>query len=852
MVSFRRQFIACVIILAIQIFLTIVILSNSTVAQNNSNPNNSNPKKSEPSKPEPKKPEPPKTEPKVQRIAGLNAKFIFAIISDGGNGAWIGTEDEGVFHYNANGKITQYTTKNGLGDNNAYALAIDKLGRLWVGHLNKGISVFNGKDWKNYDVVDGPIGERIFDIKICPKDDDVWLATSAGLSRYRIDANKWEHLTREDGLLEDQASALAFKSDGTLIVGTQCHGLAIFNRNEKGEYKHAQNIVAPERFGPNNCSPVPLTPRGQGLPSNQINDIIVTKNTASKSIFIATSAGLVRASNDFSKLEYTRGRDYADKVRGLYGGAPKDFKQPATAILDQLVPNDHLTTVVEDLVGQIWVGTWANGILVFDTILAKRGTATQKSSGVPDNFVTKILPLKDSNFLVGTYGGGIAKSTQPFNMSGRKPATEIFAANEYSVRTKDFRHLPFPIKPPTINELKSIQTKLSKLKTPLPKVYAAYYGEDWKTQGNWVGQYGRQYAVMCAANAPFDHNFYYNEDFFTVRGFIGPFHNNGDTIRRWVHWIETDNPRTLYSPLDAYRRQSEWDDHGEAYPLSKDGPDVWYFLKVKNPGIYRVDMYFFNKDGHSRNNRLRDYSIEFYKSPTGLSWGKGLEWQIFSELAEQQVIKSPPIAKSRIRDFWGGVHKQFIVKGSEDYFVKVRRNYSFNTIVGFVGIDRILGEPTLHDKLGISPWMEKVRCEQPEIPETYKDENVTLAKDLWKKIDEVADKSGYSAIQRKIKLNIFQVANATKQQGENESQFHKAIAWRLNQWYNDQRKEWESNMAEAWRQFGIRDPDWVKARDEFLIKRDSYPSTEKSNKEGVRLKVPTFVPVPPSLKRKPN
>ncbi|MDR2642402.1 MAG: hypothetical protein LBC74_06370 [Planctomycetaceae bacterium] len=101
------------------------------------------------------KPVPPKLEPKVQPIAGLNAKFIVALISDGEGGAWIGTEDDGVFRYNnVDGKVTQFTTKDGLGDNNAYALAIDKLGRLWVGHLNSGVSVFNGKDWKNYDVVD--------------------------------------------------------------------------------------------------------------------------------------------------------------------------------------------------------------------------------------------------------------------------------------------------------------------------------------------------------------------------------------------------------------------------------------------------------------------------------------------------------------------------------------------------------------------------------------------------------------------------------------------------------------------------------------------------------------------------
>ncbi|MDR2169722.1 MAG: hypothetical protein LBP59_06240 [Planctomycetaceae bacterium] len=51
------------------------------------------------------------------------------------------------------------------------------------------------------------------------------MATSAGISRYKIDSDNWKHLTREDGLIEDQASTLAFKNDGTLIVGTQCHRL---------------------------------------------------------------------------------------------------------------------------------------------------------------------------------------------------------------------------------------------------------------------------------------------------------------------------------------------------------------------------------------------------------------------------------------------------------------------------------------------------------------------------------------------------------------------------------------------------------------------------------------------------
>ncbi|MDR1924712.1 MAG: hypothetical protein LBQ66_10075, partial [Planctomycetaceae bacterium] len=205
-----------------------------------------------------KQPVPNLPVPDVQKVRGMNARFIVALISDGDNGAWVGTEDEGVFHCQVDGKVSQFTTKNGLGDNNGYALAIDKLGRLWVGHLNTGVSVFNGKDWKNYDVVDGPIGERIFDIKICPLDGDVWIATSAGLTRYRVFFDDWQHITRYDGLLEDQVSSLAFDYDGNMFVGMRSHGIAIFERRFDGVYSHVRNIVAPDRFGEDNVSPVPI------------------------------------------------------------------------------------------------------------------------------------------------------------------------------------------------------------------------------------------------------------------------------------------------------------------------------------------------------------------------------------------------------------------------------------------------------------------------------------------------------------------------------------------------------------------------------------------------------------------
>jgi hypothetical protein len=82
MVTIKRFFIVTIIIPAI------VIFSNITIAQN--------------------KPAVPKPEPHVQRIAGLNAGFIVALIHDGLSGAWVGTEDDGVFLYQVDGKVSQF------------------------------------------------------------------------------------------------------------------------------------------------------------------------------------------------------------------------------------------------------------------------------------------------------------------------------------------------------------------------------------------------------------------------------------------------------------------------------------------------------------------------------------------------------------------------------------------------------------------------------------------------------------------------------------------------------------------------------------------------------------------------
>jgi hypothetical protein len=365
-------------------------------------------------------------------------------------------------------------------------------------------------------------------------------------------------------LPEDQASAIAFKTNGSLIVGTQCHGLALFNRNAKGEYKHIKNIVAPERFGPDNCSPVPLTPKGTGLPSNLINDILVTQNgsdSENPTIWIATNAGIVKANASLSKLEYWRGRDYANKVRGLYGDAPKDWQECSQEIMETLLIEDYLTCLSEDEHGVIGIGTRQNGLMIIAPKTGKQDFNNPRQKGLPDNYITKLLPMSNGDYLIGFYGGGVVKMIKPFHPVAQKPVkkTATQVKPQYSVAQNNFPKLPSPIKPPTAEEIRAMHYELKKKKPEKnsPKIVAL--NDDWRTQGNWIDRYGRHSAILCAqagGGLNFEGGYFLYE--LQSRAWIGRnYKEKNDQLRRWVHWLESNDRRVLQCLQLGGRKQAD-------------------------------------------------------------------------------------------------------------------------------------------------------------------------------------------------------------------------------------------------------------------------------------------------------
>lgn len=370
-------------------------------------------------------------------------KYITGICTDGPHHIWVSGEDHGLYagkisYRHLRGRIRASGTVHhgaailsqrdfrihwyhfdrsnspGLASNFITAICVDGDGRLWAGTDRHGVCVYNGRHWKHYSILNGPLGCHVYAIAYDRNADQVWIATENGLSIYqcgpsgtiatksappsrpmpRYPSHTWHYITAINGLPPNPDS-MAFSRRGIAYVGTLCSGLvigrpvmhvsgppgAMFARR-KLEF-HWRIIHGPWHM--------PITATGRGLPSNLINCVLVGRNR--QHIYVGTDLGLAISTDGGESFHYVRGSDYAAKVMGLWH-PPVGYHPPSKAFLNKLLPGDHITTLAQDTQGNIWIGTWRNGYAVLNT----RTGRMIKSEDEPelskqDGYINRLCPL---------------------------------------------------------------------------------------------------------------------------------------------------------------------------------------------------------------------------------------------------------------------------------------------------------------------------------------------------------------------------------------------------------------------------------------------------------------------------
>jgi hypothetical protein len=606
-----------------------------------------------------------------------NRAFGPAMCTDLRADLWVASEGHGVQKYDPTKPPleawTQFTTKDGLGDDSGYAIACDKAGRIWVGHLNHGVSVFNGSKWQNFDVVGGasrpgklagPLGERVFHIAVDQRDGDVWIATNGGLSRYSASKDAWTYFTRADGLASDLASSMAFDSAGNIYVAMSADGVAMADFADN--YRTWRYVTGPKDE--------PLTPSGDGLPSNLMNDILVARSGA---VYATTDAGVAWSKDRGKTWNYIRGRDWADKVKQQFNGPPAGWSAGEPT---NLLSEDYSTALAETADGKIVIGHRQTPVDEFD------GVSCGPYPGSVTGFVRTILTTPYS--LQGAYGEGIEvlqTSTDAKGAIGGSTSPKLAAQVAVDV------HFPSSANVPSLAEFNAELAQMAAVPPAADGSSAvAALDDDWHTQGDWLGRYGRYWSLICGIVSPGEYLWGASPDAIEYHVRQGSAHPGPSSMQWYVSKMYSKDARTLELPpvyadsrvtqgltsADVTRRQAEFNDHGESMPMSISGPGLAFQLSVP-AGQYYLSVYFVDDDsqaGNKSKNRFRDFGIEVVSRLPDVD---GLN----------ALAAATPLASTRIADFWGGAYKRFLVQGPTDLTIVIDRNHSLNAKMSGVMLD---------------------------------------------------------------------------------------------------------------------------------------------------------------------
>lgn len=355
---------------------------------------------------------------------GLSQSQVTAICQDTGGYIWFGTHSGGINRFDGkNFKI--YNTKKGLLDNSVFCITLDKRGRLWIGTA-KGVSVFDGMIFKNYDSRHG--FSRVNNI-IEDKHGHIWL-TDFDNGLFRFNGTSFTRFTEKDGLASNHTRSITLDKSGNLWIATS-NGVSVYNGtsftnytikqglkedytrailcDKKGAiwFGHRNGISRFDRKGFNYYS------ERNGLSDNDVHNIY---EDSKGNIWFSTNEGLdrfdgnnffhVKTSDDFlNKRIWTI---IEDREENLWVGTDaRGASRLRSTNFTHYGPGEGLMSntvwaILEDKPGSVWFGTDKAGIIRFN---GKSFSSASLKNLMGTDVVYSLLQDKKGNIWIGTDNG---------------------------------------------------------------------------------------------------------------------------------------------------------------------------------------------------------------------------------------------------------------------------------------------------------------------------------------------------------------------------------------------------------------------------------------------------------------
>jgi len=284
-------------------------------------------------------------------------------------------------------RITRYTSRDGLSNNEILSVCEDSQGTVWIGS-DKGLNQFkNGR--LSADQADPSLRNLSIMALYYDAEGSLWIGTS-GDGLHKLSAAKFVTYSVPNETPDRIMHSIIEDRSGRVWIGSQTNGISLF---ENGHFR--------------------IFTTKDGLSNNSITSLAEDN---SGNIWVGTGYGLCKYRGEHFTCYTTRGGFYPNGTRsiyedhagrlwvgkndGLYWFANGKF---TPSVPDTTLEKELINTTIEAPDGSFWFGT-PNGLVHLQDGRITRYTTTD---GLSNNYIHSIYCDAQGNLWIGTGGGGL-------------------------------------------------------------------------------------------------------------------------------------------------------------------------------------------------------------------------------------------------------------------------------------------------------------------------------------------------------------------------------------------------------------------------------------------------------------
>jgi signal transduction histidine kinase/ligand-binding sensor domain-containing protein/DNA-binding response OmpR family regulator len=337
----------------------------------------------------------------------LSYNKVAGITADNNDELWIATDGGGLVILNTKSDEARFLSntneRNSLSSNAVYSIWIDQQSRKWIGTLRGGINVIDPNKERFQTIVSSPgttntlISNYILSFYEAPNN-DLWIGTDGGgLSIWDRKLNRFTNYHHEIGnpfsLSDNFVTDIKCDVENNIWISTYRGGV---NRFSNGKFEHYACVDASNPT-------VLLNPLGLNLFED-----------AEKNLWLSSlQYGLFKLNRQKKVFQL-----FNDQLKDLLVLKEDRNHILWTGDLSHLIQIDkaskkHLSyfigkpvrAVLEDHLGNFWIGTEGGGLILFDRKKGKMVARYSTDDGLCSNSILNILEDAEGNLWMSTYEG---------------------------------------------------------------------------------------------------------------------------------------------------------------------------------------------------------------------------------------------------------------------------------------------------------------------------------------------------------------------------------------------------------------------------------------------------------------